>query len=137
MCLRLSSVDRVYGDSLVCLMSIGPYALNELNEFVIELDTKDVEGNYEQWLPQRIAGKVFGALGYAAIMVATIVESVAILVLSLLALVPSVFLSCCYGDLFTPVFQVPNDSPSRISRDLSALHFGISAKYLDGMEKKF
>jgi hypothetical protein len=103
MCLRFTRDDRAHGDKQICLMSVGPYALDQLNEFVINLDKRNDEGISELWLSQRMAGKIFGVLGYAAIMVATIVECVVILALSLLAIVPSCVLSCCIGDIVSPV----------------------------------
>ncbi len=43
-----------------------------------------------------MAGKLVGALGYAAVMVATIVECVAFFVINLLALVPAGAIDICF-----------------------------------------
>jgi hypothetical protein len=95
MCL-LATGDANYGDSGLCLMSVGAYALNEVTDFVIMLDKQNVEGDYTLWLGQRMAGKLVGALGYAAIMVVAIVECVAIFVIGLLALLPAGALDICF-----------------------------------------
>ncbi len=106
MCFDIKRYEvSLYGNQHACLMPLTPHALFKLTQFVVRLDNHDGTGNKRYWLTQRMEGKIIGALGYAAILVASIVECLVFLVLDLLALLPAAALSLCCGDLVSPITE--------------------------------
>ncbi len=76
----------------ICIVPVAPHALYQVNEFVINLTLRKNEGENTLGLAQQIAGRIIGTLGYAAVIVAAIVECLVLLALSTLALLPASFL---------------------------------------------
>jgi len=91
MCCGLDRSDAMdYGNSKICCVAVAPHALYQVNRFVTKLDRPNYERNgYELGLLQRMEGRIIGTLGYAAVIVAALVENIAILAIALLVLLPS------------------------------------------------
>lgn len=105
MCFRIDNSEaRYYGDDKMCYAPIGVYGLYQVNEFVIDLNECDRDGVYKRFLAQRIAGKIFGTLGYAAISVAVVVESVVMIALAVVALLPSLLFKNGFEHVFVMAF---------------------------------
>src|ERR1700722_16970248 len=78
-----------YGHNKLCWTPIGVYGLYQVNDFVRDLNECDLKGHYKHFTAQRMAGKIFGTLGLAGVVVAGLVEAVGMIALGILALLPS------------------------------------------------
>lgn len=104
MCIAFTNREgRNYGDKKICWVPVAPHMLYQVNEFVRDLDVVHSNGKpASEWLLQRMVGRVIGTLGYAAVIVAALVESAAICAIALLALIPSML----FNDGFVHVFSM-------------------------------
>jgi hypothetical protein len=141
MCIAIGNgyVGKYAPGNGLCIEPVCPFALYQLTEFVIKLDAIDSQGNYENWFIQRMEGKIIGALAYAAIIIANVVECVVLLALGLLALLPSLMVkngferalgTCLVSVMF--FFEIPVRAVSGIiqnillgcRKDFEELHLG-------------